>query len=50
MAILGTADVVNDMNILATADVSVLPTEIAKLEGFFDGMEKVTATTQGGKA
>ncbi|GLX87379.1 paraslipin [Thalassotalea loyana] len=37
-------------DILATADVSVLPTEIAKLEGFFDGMEKVTATTQGGKA
>ncbi len=38
--------------ILATADVSVLPTEVAKLDGFFNGMEQVTQTTsaaQGGK-
>lgn len=31
--------------VLKTADVSVLPAEIAKLEGFFDGMEKVTQVT-----
>ncbi|PCI59161.1 MAG: paraslipin [Gammaproteobacteria bacterium] len=31
--------------ILATADVSVLPSEVAKLDGFFNGMEQVTATT-----
>ncbi|GLX83449.1 SPFH domain-containing protein [Thalassotalea eurytherma] len=37
-------------DILANADISVLPTEIAKLEGFFEGMDKVTAATQGGKA
>jgi regulator of protease activity HflC (stomatin/prohibitin superfamily) len=39
-------------NILATAEVSVLPTEVAKLDGFFNGMEQVTQTTaaaQGGK-
>ena len=38
--------------ILAIADVSVLPTEVAKLDGFFNGMEQVTNTTksvQGGK-
>ena len=35
--------------ILRTADVSVLPTEIAKLEGFFEGMDKVTQTAQGVK-
>ena len=35
--------------ILKTADVSVLPTEIAKLEGFFEGMDKVTQTAQGVK-
>jgi len=38
--------------ILATADVSVLPSEVAKLDGFFNGMEQVTNTasmTQGGK-
>jgi regulator of protease activity HflC (stomatin/prohibitin superfamily) len=35
--------------ILKTADVSVLPAELAKLEGFFDGMDKVTQTVQGGK-
>ncbi len=33
--------------ILKTADVSILPVEIAKLEGFFQGMEKVTHTVQG---
>jgi regulator of protease activity HflC (stomatin/prohibitin superfamily) len=31
--------------ILATAEVSVLPTEVAKLDGFFNGMEQVTKTT-----
>lgn len=30
--------------ILNTADVSVVPSEIAKLEGFFEGMEQVTNT------
>jgi regulator of protease activity HflC (stomatin/prohibitin superfamily) len=30
--------------ILATADVSVLPSEVAKLDGFFNGMEQVTKT------
>ncbi len=30
--------------ILANAEVSVMPTEIAKLEGFFTGMEQVTKT------
>ncbi|WP_448249114.1 SPFH domain-containing protein [Thalassotalea agariperforans] len=29
-------------DILKTAEVSVLPTELAKLDGFFSGMEKVT--------
>jgi regulator of protease activity HflC (stomatin/prohibitin superfamily) len=36
--------------ILKTADVSVLPSEMAKLEGFFEGMDKVTQTVQGGKS
>jgi regulator of protease activity HflC (stomatin/prohibitin superfamily) len=36
-------------NILKTADVSVLPSEMAKLEGFFEGMDKVTQTVQGAK-
>jgi len=39
-------------NILATADVSVLPSEVAKLDGFFNGMEQVTNAAhvaQGGK-
>ncbi len=36
-------------NILKTADVSVMPTEIAKLEGFFEGMDKVTQNVQGVK-
>ncbi|WNC71763.1 stomatin-like protein [Thalassotalea psychrophila] len=36
-------------NVLNTADVSILPSEIAKLEGFFEGMDKVTATAQGAK-
>ena len=36
-------------DILKTAEVSVLPTEIAKLEGFFDGVEQVTKSTQGAK-
>ncbi|WP_440875288.1 SPFH domain-containing protein [Thalassotalea sp. PLHSN55] len=35
--------------ILANSDVSVLPTEIAKLEGFFNGMEQVTTTVKGAK-
>ncbi|MCO4798076.1 MAG: paraslipin [Colwelliaceae bacterium] len=36
-------------DILRTADVSVMPSEIAKLEGFFQGMDKVTQTVQGAK-
>ncbi|WP_025820734.1 SPFH domain-containing protein [Shewanella marina] len=32
--------------ILKQADVSVVPAEIAKLEGFFEGMEKVTHTVK----
>lgn len=35
--------------ILETADVSVVPSEIAKLEGFFEGMDKVTQSVQGAK-
>jgi regulator of protease activity HflC (stomatin/prohibitin superfamily) len=35
--------------ILKTADVSIMPAEIAKLEGFFEGMDKVTQTVQGAK-
>ncbi len=35
--------------ILKTAEVSILPAELAKLEGFFEGMDKVTATVQGAK-
>ncbi len=36
-------------NILKTADVSVVPSELAKLEGFFEGMDKVTQSVQGAK-
>lgn len=36
-------------SILAKADVSVLPGEVAKLDGFFTGMEQVTHSTQGVK-
>jgi len=36
-------------SILKTADVSVMPAEMAKLEGFFEGMDKVTQTVQGAK-
>lgn len=36
-------------DILKTADVSVMPSELAKLEGFFEGMDKVTQTVQGAK-
>ncbi len=36
-------------NILKTADVSVIPAEMAKLEGFFEGMDKVTQNVQGSK-
>jgi len=36
-------------SILKTADVSIMPSEIAKLEGFFEGMDKVTSTVQGAK-
>jgi len=35
--------------ILKTADVSIMPAEMAKLEGFFEGMDKVTQTVQGAK-
>ena len=37
-------------NILKTADVSIMPSEVAKLEGFFQGMEKVTQNIQGAKS
>lgn len=37
-------------NILKTADVSIVPIEVAKLEGFFQGMEKVTQNIQGAKS
>jgi regulator of protease activity HflC (stomatin/prohibitin superfamily) len=36
-------------DILNTADVAIVPSEIAKLEGFFTGMDKVTQTIQGEK-
>ena len=36
-------------SILKTADVSIMPAEMAKLEGFFEGMDKVTQTVQGAK-
>jgi regulator of protease activity HflC (stomatin/prohibitin superfamily) len=35
--------------ILKTADVSVLPTEVAKLDGFFTGLDKVTQSAQKGE-
>lgn len=35
--------------ILKSADVSVLPTEVAKLEGFFQGLDTVTSTAKGAK-
>ena len=34
--------------IMGTADVSIVPAEMARLEGFFEGMEKVTQTVQKG--
>jgi regulator of protease activity HflC (stomatin/prohibitin superfamily) len=34
-------------NILKSADVSIVPSEVAKLEGFFQGMDKVTQNIQG---
>ncbi len=37
-------------NILKTADVSIVPSEVAKLEGFFQGMQKVTQNIQGAKS
>ena len=37
-------------NILKSADVSIVPSEVAKLEGFFQGMEKVTENIQGAKS
>ncbi|GHF82272.1 SPFH domain-containing protein [Thalassotalea marina] len=37
-------------DIMKTADVSVLPSDMAKLEGFFEGMDKVTQTVQGAKS
>jgi len=36
-------------NILNTAEVTVLPSEVAKLEGFFTGMQQVNQTIQGAK-
>jgi regulator of protease activity HflC (stomatin/prohibitin superfamily) len=36
-------------DILKTADVSVLPTEVAKLDGFFTGLDKVTQSAQKGE-
>lgn len=37
-------------NILKSADVSIVPSDVAKLEGFFQGMEKVTQNIQGAKS
>ncbi|WP_448567283.1 SPFH domain-containing protein [Thalassotalea ganghwensis] len=37
-------------DILDSADISVMPTEVAKLEGFFKGMENVTEQIKGGQA
>lgn len=37
-------------NILKNADVSIVPSEVAKLEGFFQGMEKVTENIKGAKS
>ena len=37
-------------NILKSADVSIVPSDVAKLEGFFHGMEKVTENIQGAKS
>ncbi len=34
-------------DILSTAEITVLPTEVAKLEGFFTGMDKVTTNLNG---
>jgi len=34
--------------IMGTANVSIMPAEMAKLEGFFEGMEKVAQTVQKG--
>ncbi|MCE2595746.1 paraslipin [Motilimonas cestriensis] len=34
-------------DILETAEISVVPAELAKLEGFFEGMDKVTHNIQG---
>ncbi|MGB1262053.1 MAG: SPFH domain-containing protein [Cognaticolwellia sp.] len=36
--------------ILKTADVAILPSEVAKLDGFFQGMHKVTENVQGAKS
>jgi len=36
-------------DILKTADVSVVPAELAKIEGFFEGINEVTQTVQGAK-
>ncbi|WP_028773356.1 SPFH domain-containing protein [Shewanella waksmanii] len=36
--------------VLNEADVSVVPAEMAKLEGFFEGMEQVTNTVKGGRS
>jgi regulator of protease activity HflC (stomatin/prohibitin superfamily) len=36
-------------SILKTANVSIMPAEMAKLEGFFEGLDKVTQTVQGVK-
>ncbi|WP_394203947.1 SPFH domain-containing protein [Shewanella waksmanii] len=36
--------------VLNEADISVVPAELAKLEGFFEGMEQVTNTVKGGRS
>jgi len=36
-------------DILETADISVLPTEMANIKGFFEGMSHVSSTVDGGK-
>jgi len=36
-------------DILASANVSVVPTELAKMEGFFEGVNEVAKTVKGGK-
>lgn len=35
--------------ILQKADISVVPTELAKMEGFFEGIQQVSNTAAGSK-